>query len=869
MHFSLFDYQDAAARDVLGKLDTAREIYRDPKYNKRTAFALAAVTGAGKTVIASAVIEALFNGSTEYDIEPDPTAVILWLTDDESLNNQTKGRMLTASELNPNQLASINNPDFPEILDPSTVYFLNVQKLYDGSTSYTQPTATRPWTLWDTIKNTIEEPTRTLYLILDEAHKGMSNGKQNKSTTVLRLVNGEGTRPPIPIVWGISATPERFKKAMEGATGRMTEDDVVVSVAEVQESGLLKDTIILNAPGESGKFETTMLRAAVASVKDQTQRWEAYCEDQGVDPVIPLLVVQIADKPSDAELKLIVGTILEEWNELTEKNFRHVFGDHTDTTTAGISIHHVEPETVQEKTYIRVLLAKNAVNTGWDCPRAEVLFSMRGGRDRTFITQFLGRMVRTPLARRIPSDELLNSVTCLLPKFDAQTTDEVAKALTNRAYDEHSSGADTGGDKQRVLRDPAELHLNVEPPGGADDDDPRKESYVPQAVFELFPLLPSETKPEPTAKPVSNLFDAAVALSGDELMPDANAKAVQLLFDVLDGIYNSSEHRDDIAAAIADIESADVSVTEVSMADGSKTSTTKTLAADTRAIDAVFSTACRAITKNIATQYQKFRAERDEDEDGNLDLIQAKLEVAALATLPVVKKALDEKASAVVKEWMATYDAGVRALSDEQKAQYTRIKGRSGVPLLEPAVLPTTKLEPTKDRDGMAQLPVAPRHLLSDTNGDYPLDFKSEWEYQVVNTELSRTGTARVVGWYRNPSAATVNAIRVPYQKKDGSWTTAQPDFIFFQQKTDGTVIASVVDPHGSHFNDGVERLRGFADFVDRYPTEYAGFESLAKNKGGELVKLNLLDPEVRKAIRAKGANDEALFNGPHAVKYA
>lgn len=869
MHFPLFDYQESAARDVLAKLVTARDIYRDPKYNKRSAFALSAVTGAGKTVIASAVIEALFNGSTEYDIEADPTAVILWLTDDESLNNQTKNRMLTATELHAEQLVSIENADFPEIFDPSTVYFLNVQKLYDGSTNFTQPTASRPWTLWDTIKNTIEEPSRTLYLVLDEAHKGVSNGKQSKSTTKLRLVNGEGARPPVPIVWGISATPEKFKTAMTGATGRMTEDDVVVSVAEVQESGLLKDTIILNAPGESGKLETVLLRAAVDSVKDQTQRWKEYCDEQGVDAVIPLLVVQVGDKPSAAELKLIVGTILEEWDELTEKNIRHVFGDHTDITTAGITIRHVEPETVQEKTYIRVLLAKNAINTGWDCPRAEVLFSMRGGQDRTFITQFLGRMVRTPLARRIPSDELLNSVTCLLPKFNTQTTDEVAKALTNRAYDEHTIGAEAEGGKQRVLRDPAELHRNVEPDGGADEGDPRKDSYVPQTVFDLFPLLPSETKPEPAAKPVANLFDAAVALAGDGLMDDANAKAVQLLFDVLDGIYNSSEHKDAIAAAIADIESADVEVTEVSMADGSKTSTTKTLAADTRAIDAAFSSASRAITKNIAIKYQKFRAERDKDADGNMDLIQAKLEVAALAMLPVVKKALDEKATAVVKEWMATYDAGIRALSDEQKAQYTRIKGRAGVPLPEPAVLPTTKLEPTKEKDGKTLLPTARRHLLADANGDYPYEFKSGWEHQVVKTELARTGAAKVVGWYRNPSSATENAIRVPYQKKDGSWTTAQPDFIFFQQKADGTVIASVVDPHGTHFDDGIERLKGFADFVERYPDEFAAFESLAQNKDGVLVKLNLLDPEVRKAIRADGANDKALFNGTHAVKYA
>ncbi|BBX30733.1 hypothetical protein [Mycolicibacterium mageritense] len=122
---------------------------------------------------------------------------------------------------------------------------------------------------------------------------------------------------------------------------------------------------------------------------------------------------------------------------------------------------------------------------------------------------------------------MLNSVTCLLPKFDSQTTDEVAKALTNRAYDESSSDGENDGGKQRVLRDPVTLHQNIVPPGGVDDGDPRKDSYVPQAVFDLFPLLPSETKPQPAAKPLANLFDAAVALAGDGLLTDANAKALQ------------------------------------------------------------------------------------------------------------------------------------------------------------------------------------------------------------------------------------------------------------------------------------------------------------------------------------------------------
>lgn len=71
-----------------------------------------------------------------------------------------------------------------------------------------------------------------------------------------------------------------------------------------------------------------------------------------------------------------------------------------------------------------MLLAKDAISTGWDCPRAEVLCSLRPARDRTYITQILGRMVRTTLARRIESDERLNAVT-----FDHWTVISASKCL--------------------------------------------------------------------------------------------------------------------------------------------------------------------------------------------------------------------------------------------------------------------------------------------------------------------------------------------------------------------------------------------------------------------------------------------------------
>lgn len=85
----------------------------------------------------------------------------------------------------------------------------------------------------------------------------------------------------------------------------------------------------------------------------------------------------------------------------------NVFGEHSTQTFGRYSVLYISPERVQESKWVRVLIAKDAIGTGWDCPRAEVMVSFRPARDKTHITQLLGRMVRTPLARRIPGNERL------------------------------------------------------------------------------------------------------------------------------------------------------------------------------------------------------------------------------------------------------------------------------------------------------------------------------------------------------------------------------------------------------------------------------------------------------------------------------
>ena len=97
MKFTLKDYQTDAVRDALANLQMAREDWHG-KNSRKSAFSLTAVTGAGKTVMAAAAFEALFHGNDELDFDADPGAVVIWFSDDPSLNEQTRFRLLEASD---------------------------------------------------------------------------------------------------------------------------------------------------------------------------------------------------------------------------------------------------------------------------------------------------------------------------------------------------------------------------------------------------------------------------------------------------------------------------------------------------------------------------------------------------------------------------------------------------------------------------------------------------------------------------------------------------------------------------------------------------------------------------------------------------
>ena len=187
----------------------------------------------------------------------------------------------------------------------------------------------------------------------------------------------------------------------------------------------------------------------------------------------PLLILQVPNTPDPDDIGLALDAIAKVLPDIGERNVRHVFGDHTPHKFGAWEIDWIEPQRVEETKRVSVLIAKDAISTGWDCPRAEVMVSFRPAKDNTHITQLLGRMVRSPLARRVPGDERLNAVDCILPFFDRTTAGNVVKYLTGQLEEMPGSNRPQGAARRpRAAAQPGDPAVGVGPLGDpADPDD--------------------------------------------------------------------------------------------------------------------------------------------------------------------------------------------------------------------------------------------------------------------------------------------------------------------------------------------------------------------------------------------------------------
>lgn len=395
-----------------------------------------APTGAGKTIIMASLIESIYFGD---DIYPDQqNAIFVWLSDSPQLNEQSKQKIdLKADKIRLDQCVTITEETFDrEVLDDGHIYFLNTQKL-GKSSNLTKHSDTRQYTIWETLANTAYEKSDRLYLIIDEAHRGMQGREASRATTIMQKFlkgSAEDNLAPMPVVIGMSATSERFNRLVEGTSS--TIHKVVVTADEVRASGLLKDRIVITYPEESSlNKDMAVLQAAADDWKEKWDHWTQYCREQHYAYVNPVFVVQVlsgtGDRISDTDLDDCLRKIEERTGfHFSDGEVVHTFGQTSASISVnGLNVRYEEPSRIADDRNIKVVFFKENLSTGWDCPRAETMMSFRHAKDATYIAQLLGRMVRTPMQTRILVDEVLNDVHLYLPYFDVETVKKVVEEL--------------------------------------------------------------------------------------------------------------------------------------------------------------------------------------------------------------------------------------------------------------------------------------------------------------------------------------------------------------------------------------------------------------------------------------------------------
>jgi len=815
MKLELKPFQDIAARDIMAKLDKARDSVASGDLE---AIILAAPTGSGKTITLAQVIDLTFGGGD--GVSARSNTVFLWLSDSPELNIQSKNKLLGACDHLPYyKMVTIESENFKDDdLQAGYVYFINTQLLGKDKLLTKEPGDKRNSTFWQTVAKTIARAPKDFVLIIDEAHRGATATDRNRTTIMQKFILGSETDglPPVPLVLGMSATPQRFTTLL-GNTNR-TQRPINIDPEEVRASGLLKDLILVRNPKTNIAGDLTLLEEAARTWKRFTKEWEDYCvKEKEKDIVRPILVVQVEDGTGNVltrtSLEDVVRVIERQTGPLALNEIVHCFQDPGELQISGKIIRKLDASRIQESPDAKVVLFKTALSTGWDCPRAEVMMSFRRAEDPTSIAQLVGRMVRTPLARRIGTNEVLDTVELFLPHYNRDAVKAVLELLRNPT---DGLGIRAELSAETYSRNPAMAK-----------------------VFEHLKTLPTYAVSRvPKMSEAKRALRLAGLLMHEGLNQDADEEMREIFLKKL------KELRDKYAKTVAEWSSAlreggeiEVDVTQVATGQMTITGTKTTrLTLSEENIEQLFDAAGRMLAAGEGLHRTYWKRFHDQEKPN-----QAKLELIAimrqLETVPTLEKFAREQ----FDEWWKKHKAAIHKLSASVRVRFNTLIHASGKAAAQDWELPDQIVE---KKEGA----VWQNHLYCDADGKFSAELNG-WETELLTAEMEKKD---FVCWLRNLDRRDWSFC-VPYEL--GSVKPFYPDFAIIRKTAKGFVV-DILEPHDDSRVDTVPKAIGLAKFADEHGEEF-GRLIIARKKGDKWQLADMNDMETReKTKKMQPGND-------------
>jgi type III restriction enzyme len=822
MKLELKPFQENAAREIICELDEARASVAKGKLQ---AVILSAPTGSGKTITLAQVIDLMFGGGDGVPARPQTT--FLWLSDSPELNVQSGNKLLGACDFLPYyKMVPIESDVFDDdYLQPGYLYFINTQLLGKDKILTKEPGDRRKFTFWQTIANTIARAPKDFVLIIDEAHRGATATDRNRTTIMQKFIVGSESDglPPVPLVLGMSATPQRFTTLL-GNTNR-TQRPINISPDDVRSSGLLKDWIIVRHPKAAVAGDLTLLESATKSWKHFTMLWEEHCvQEKEKNIVRPILVVQIEDGSGNSltrtPLDDVVRVIERHSGPLGINEIVHCLQDQTDLEAGGRIIRKLDASRIQESQDVKVVIFKTALSTGWDCPRAEVMMSFRRAQDQTSIAQLVGRMIRTPLARRIGTNEALDTVELYLPHYDAGTLEAVLERLRNP-------------DAQDGL--PTRVETSIET---------YQRNPAMEKVFTLLGKLPTYSVDRvPRMGDVKRALRLAGLLVHEGVDIDADEQVRDELVKKLKGL------RDKCAAERADWdtlirEGGEIEVDVSRIATGGmkvegKTSSRVSLAEEN--IDQLFDEAGRMLASGEGLHRTYWKRYHDRAYPN-----QAKLELFAVLGQPETLNVMERLSKQLFDAMWNKQKAAIQQLPASVRRRFQSLIQAAGEAALQVWELPTQIVE---KREG----DVWEKHLYCTTSGEFSAKLNG-WEKELLEQEMKKDG---FVAWLRNLPRREW-ALCIPYELAGKK--PFYPDFIVVRKSGRG-LVADVLEPHDDSRTDTWAKAKGLAEFADKHGMDFGQLViARKKDKTWHMADMNEMKTRAKARKMQSGSDLESLF---------
>jgi type III restriction enzyme len=331
-----------------------------------------APTGSGKTIMMAEFLKQLVN-----DREIRQSLGFIW-TAPRQLHIQSREKLENYFETSQALKCSYFEDLDDRKISENEILFFNWESINKADNIYIRDNE-QDFNLSKVLERTKEEG-REIILVIDEAHH---HATSEISQGLIAMIG-----PKLTIE--MSATPVL----------RDADDMVSVAIEEVKREGMIKKGIILNDDFvnfiEQGKIQTQKLSGGseelvIDAAMKKRQELVKEFQKEGVN-VNPLVLIQLPDKKTSLE-----DRIRERVESILKNKYKISTEKENNKLAIWLSGEHINKEEVEKPdNYVEVLIFKQAIALGWDCPRAQILVLFREWHSPIFSIQTVGRIMRMP-----------------------------------------------------------------------------------------------------------------------------------------------------------------------------------------------------------------------------------------------------------------------------------------------------------------------------------------------------------------------------------------------------------------------------------------------------------------------------------------